>query len=78
MAKRHYVAIRKRRNEVTDEILEHIAEVIREMTSQIDGDPNDRMVEIDDGTPETIPLTARIEERYTALHMVYFAETTAE
>ena len=68
----------KRPLEVTDEILEHLAETIGEMTAQIDGNPKDRMVEVDDDTPETIPLTARIEERYTADHTIYFSQTIAE
>ena len=68
----------RRRIEVTDEILEHLAETIGEMTAQIDCHSNDRMVDIEDDTPETIPLTARIEERYTPMHAIYFAETTAD
>lgn len=68
----------KRPLEVSDEILEHLSETIGEMTSQIDGNPVDRMVDIDDDTPETIPLTARIEERYTANHSIYFSQTIAE
>jgi hypothetical protein len=68
----------KRQIEVTDEILEHLSETIGEMTSQIDCQSNDRMVDIEDDTPETIPLTARIEERYTAMHAIYYAETTAD
>ena len=67
-----------KRPEVTDEILEHLAETIAEMTAQIDCQSCDRMVEIDDDTPETIPLTARIEERYTVIHLIYYAETTAD
>jgi hypothetical protein len=61
--------------EVSDEILEHIAEVIGEMTGQIDCQHQDQMVEIDSDTPETVPLTARIEERYTAMHLAYYAQT---
>lgn len=68
----------KRPIEVSDEILEHIAEVIEEMTGQIDSRPDDRMVEITDDTEETIPLTARIEERYTSQHAAYFAITRAD
>ena len=71
MASRHPV-------EITDEILEHLAEVIGEMTAQIDCQHQDQMVEIDQDTPETLPLTPRIEERYTAMHFVYFAETIPE
>ena len=71
-------AYHKRRLEITDEILEHLAETIGEMTAQIDCQSNDRMVDIEDDTPETIPLTARIEERYTPMHAIYFAETTAD
>ncbi len=68
----------KRRIEVTDEILEHLADVIGEMTAQIDCQRSERMVEIDNETPETIPLTDRITERYTAMHLIYYAETTAD
>lgn len=64
--------------EVSDEILEHIAEVIGEMTAQIDCQACDRMVDIDDDTPETISLTDRIQERYTVMHLTYYAETTAD
>lgn len=64
--------------EVSDEILEHLAEVIGEMTCQIDGQTNDRMVDIDNDTPQTLQLTDRIEERYTSMHLIYFAETTAD
>ena len=68
----------KRQVEVSDEILEHLAEVIGEMTNQIDCRADDRMVDIDAETPETIQLTARIEERYTATHAAYYAETVAK
>ena len=68
----------RRQIEVSDEILEHISSVIEEYTSQIDCRKHDRMVEIDENTGETIPLTARIEERYTPFHRLYYAETTAE
>jgi len=70
MAKRHY--------EISDEILEHLAETIGEMTAQIDCQHEDQMVEIDQDTPEILPLTDRIQERYTAMHQVYFEQTIAE
>jgi len=62
----------------SDEIVEFIAETIAEMMSQMNCDPLDRMVDITEDTPETIPLTARIEERYTALHAVYYEQTITE
>jgi len=68
----------KRPLEVSDEILEHLAETIGEMTAQIDCQHDDQMVEIDQDTPETIPLTDRIQERYTAMHLIYFEQTTSE
>lgn len=71
MAKRH-------QNEVTDEILELIAETIGEICGQIGCSPDERMVEIDHDTPETIPLTTRIEERYTVAHVTYFAVTVSD
>jgi hypothetical protein len=63
---------------VSDEIAEHLAETIAEMTAQIDCQQTDRMVEIDSDTPETVPLTPRIEERYTLSHYLYYAETVAD
>lgn len=63
---------------VSDEITEFLAETIAEMTAQIDCQAQDRMVDIDSDTPETVPLTPRIEERYTASHYLYYAETVAE
>jgi len=72
MALHHHVV------EVSDEILEHIAEVIGEMTQQIDCQHEDIMIEVDYETPETVPLTDRIQERYTTLHQVYFQNTVAD
>lgn len=66
------------KDEVSDEILEHIAEVIGETTAQIDCNHQEQMVDIDQETPETIPLTPRIMDRYTELHSVFYRETTAE
>lgn len=71
MAKRH-------QDEVSDEILEVIAETIGEICGQIGCTPEDHMVEIDHDTPETVPLTPRIEERYTVYHVAYFSVTVAE
>jgi len=69
----------KRRNsEVSDEILELIAETIGEICGQIGSAPEDRMVEINDDTPETIALTDRIAERYTVAHVEYFVVTVAD
>jgi hypothetical protein len=70
--------VAKRNIEVSDEILEHIADVIAEMTNQVDCWVNDRMVDIDSDTEQTIQLTPRIEERYTAAHAAYYAETVGE
>ena len=67
-----------KRQPASDEILEHLSETIEEMTCQIDGQASDRMVDIDEDTPLTIPLTPRIEERYTAMHYIYFSETVDE
>ena len=61
----------------TDEVAELIAETINEMTAQIDCQSNDRMVEIDSDTPETVPLSPRIEERYTPSHYSYYSETVS-
>lgn len=72
MAKRHH------HYEVTDEIMELMAETIGEISDQLGCAPQDRMVDIDDDTPEVIPLTARIEERYTVAHVAYFAVTVAD
>ncbi len=68
----------KRQIEVSDEILEFIADEISEMCSQIGCQPEDKMVEIDHDTAETIPLTDRIIERYTPFHIAYFAATIAK
>lgn len=65
----------KRSWPTSDEVAELIEETISEMTAQIDCQSNDRMVEIDGDTPETIPLSPRIEERYTLSHYTYYSET---
>lgn len=69
---------KRQQDEVSDEILELIAETIGEICGQIGCTPNDRMVEIEDDTPETIALTARIEDRYTIAHIEYFAVSVAD
>lgn len=70
--------MKRRQLVVSDEIAEHLAETIAEMTAQIDCQQQDRMVEIENDTPETVPLTPRIEERYTISHYLYYAETVAD
>ena len=63
---------------LTDEVAELMAETINEMTAQVDCQSNDRMVDIDNDTPKTVPLSPRIEERYTLCHYTYYSETTSE
>lgn len=57
------------------EIQQLIAETIEELSQLIECKRSERMVEIDEHSEIVMPLTARIEERYTPYHLWYFAET---
>lgn len=70
MGRRHY--------DITDEILEIIAETIGETSCQVDCWINDRIAEIDGETSQTIQLTDRIQERYTIRHSSYYQQTIDE
>lgn len=59
------------------EILEMMAETIEEMSQIAEARHNEKMAEITSETELVVKITPRIEERYTAFHLIYFAETAA-
>jgi peptidyl-tRNA hydrolase len=59
------------------EILELMADTIEEMSQIVEARHNEHMAEITSETELVITMSPRIEERYTAFHLVYFAETAA-
>ena len=59
------------------QILELMAETIDEMSQIVEARHNEHMAEITSETELFATLTPRIEERYTAFHLGYFAETAA-
>lgn len=59
------------------EILELMADTIDEMSQIVEARHNEHMAEITHETSLFVTLTPRIEERYTAFHMVYFSETSS-
>lgn len=58
------------------EIRELFDEIVDELSLLSEGQHDQQMVEITDETDTVIPMTARMEERYTVAHMRYFSETT--
>ena len=59
------------------DILELMADTIEEMSQIVEARHNEHMAEITAETELVITMSPRIEERYTAFHLVYFAETAA-
>lgn len=60
-----------------EEILELMADTIEEMSQIVEARHNEHMAEITQETELVTSITPRIEERYTAFHLIYFRETAA-
>jgi|HubBroStandDraft_1064217.scaffolds.fasta_scaffold66914_6 hypothetical protein len=59
----------------TREIMETLAETIEELSLLTEATHNEHMAEINSDTEIIVNITPRIEERYTAFHLIYYAET---
>ncbi len=60
------------------EIRELFEEIVEELSLLTEAQHNEHMIDITEDTDLVIPITDRIMERYTVVHIRYYSESTNE
>ena len=69
---------RERPGWTSREIRELFEEIVAEYSLLTEGQHSEHMVDITEDTDLVIPITDRIIERYTVIHISYYSESTNE